>query len=197
VPHFGKSTVSRFLRTHCQRQLRLSLAAKDSAERARQGMPDPQAPRWALLQAGNEWEQAKICDLEEALGPGSLRGNRVRDGEGRADCRLFQDRYGALIEACSDWLDCNRPGGYSPLELAGHDFWLTREGHGTGFWEDGRWPEAAGDVLDVASTAFGTFGLEVGDDGRIHGMGHAAVVTGLPDPAAAIDGLSVSAAVAP
>ena len=28
---------------------------------------------------------------------------------------------------------------YSAEDLAGHDFWLTRNGHGTGFWDAGRW----------------------------------------------------------
>jgi len=37
-----------------------------------------------------------------------------------------------------------------PIEAqAGHDFWLTRNGHGAGFW-DGDWPET-GDALTEAS----------------------------------------------
>ena len=51
--------------------------------------------------------------------------------------------------------------------LAGHDFWLTRNGHGSGFW-DGDWPEA-GDRLTEASKAYGEFDLYVGDDGVIYG----------------------------
>ena len=43
---------------------------------------------------------------------------------------------------------------------AGHDFWLTRNGHGVGFW-DGDWTEDAGDRLTVASTAFGESNLYV------------------------------------
>ena len=54
------------------------------------------------------------------------------------------------------------------LERAGHDFWLTRCGHGAGFW-DGDWPET-GDKLTEASKAFGNVDLYVGDDGKIYGL---------------------------
>ena len=50
---------------------------------------------------------------------------------------------------------------------AGHDFWLTRNGHGAGFW-DGDWPEAVGERLTDAAHAFGETSPYVGDDGRIY-----------------------------
>ena len=58
--------------------------------------------------------------------------------------------------------------GYSNEEFAGHDFWLTRNGHGAGFW-DGDLPKDVGEKLTAAAHAFGEFYLYVGDDGRIHG----------------------------
>lgn len=51
---------------------------------------------------------------------------------------------------------------------AGHDFWLTRNGHGAGFW-DGDWPEVDGAVLTLAAKKFGAYHLYVGDDGKIYG----------------------------
>lgn len=45
-------------------------------------------------------------------------------------------------------------------ERAGHDFWLTRNGHGAGFW-DGDWPEEIGERLTDASKAFGEINLYV------------------------------------
>ena len=51
---------------------------------------------------------------------------------------------------------------------AGHDFWLTRNHHGAGFW-DGDWPDDAGERLTDASHAVGEYGLHVGDDGLVHG----------------------------
>jgi hypothetical protein len=68
------------------------------------------------------------------------------------DCQVFQRENLADIE--------------SDLGQAGHDFWLTRNGHGAGFW-DGDWPEA-GDRLTKVSKRFGEFDLYVGDDGLIY-----------------------------
>lgn len=59
---------------------------------------------------------------------------------------------------------------------AGHDFWLTANGHGAGFWDRRAWDledQAAfrkiGDHLSKASRKFAS-DLEVGDDGQIHVM---------------------------
>ncbi len=55
---------------------------------------------------------------------------------------------------------------------AGHDFWLTRNGHGAGFW-DGDWPEPQATRLTAACgwrTAFPEVDLYVGDDGKIYAM---------------------------
>jgi len=53
------------------------------------------------------------------------------------------------------------------LERAGHDFWLTRNGHGAGFW-DGDWDDDIGQRLTDASDVYGSVDLYVGDDGRIY-----------------------------
>ncbi|MFD7257194.1 hypothetical protein [Streptomyces sp. NPDC059874] len=52
---------------------------------------------------------------------------------------------------------------------AGHDFWLTRNGHGAGFW-DGDWPEPVASILTVAAKVRGEFCLYYGDDGLIYGL---------------------------
>lgn len=52
------------------------------------------------------------------------------------------------------------------IERAGHDFWLTRNGHGAGFW-DGDWPEF-GDELTSAAHTFGELSPYVGDDGKLY-----------------------------
>ncbi len=69
------------------------------------------------------------------------------------DCNKFQEENGDDIA--------------SDLSGAGHDFWLTRNGHGAGFW-DGDWPEPAAKRLTKASKAFGSVDLYVGDDGKLH-----------------------------
>jgi len=77
-----------------------------------------------------------------------------------ADCADFQERFGDLIR------DDDPAGRYDRWELAGHDFWLTRNRHGAGFW-DGDWPKN-GDALTSASKEYGEFDLYV-DDGIIYG----------------------------
>ena len=46
---------------------------------------------------------------------------------------------------------------------AGHDFWLTRAGHGAGFWDGDLAPED-GDALTAATEAIGACEVYVGDD---------------------------------
>lgn len=70
-----------------------------------------------------------------------------------ADCRAFQRDNAADI-------------GHE-FERSGHDFWLTRNHHGAGFW-DGDWQHDAGKRLTAASHAAGEFGLSVGDNGLLH-----------------------------
>lgn len=52
-------------------------------------------------------------------------------------------------------------------ERAGVDFYLTRNGHGAGFW-DGDWPEPFGTQLTTLAKGFGEFDLYVGDDGKVY-----------------------------
>ena len=67
------------------------------------------------------------------------------------DCDAFRQSAGAMLDA---WTD----------EQAGHDYWLTRNGHGAGFW-DRRLP--FGDELS-ALCRHQTVDLYVRDDGLIY-----------------------------
>ena len=69
---------------------------------------------------------------------------------------------------CKKFLDENDFGEYKPNQ-AGHDFWLTRNDHGVGFW-DGDYDEPYATKLTKASEEFGTYTLYVGDDGKIYGI---------------------------
>lgn len=69
MPRFGKNVLSQFLRTRCDKQLRLSLYTP--AEILALGWPVPLTARPAvqiLRDTGVEWEQAKMTDLENAFG---------------------------------------------------------------------------------------------------------------------------------
>jgi hypothetical protein len=46
----------------------------------------------------------------------------------------------------------------------GHDLWLNRNGHGTGFWDEG-----LGEIGEELSEAAHALGSYVGDDGLIYG----------------------------
>lgn len=46
-----------------------------------------------------------------------------------ADCQEFQDKCRHLWDDVEDGPECTAD------ERAGHDFWLTRNGHGAGFWD--------------------------------------------------------------
>lgn len=48
-----------------------------------------------------------------------------------------------------------------------HDFWLTRNHHGSGFW-DGAYKGTIGDQLTDIAHSFGECDLYVGDDGKIY-----------------------------
>jgi len=68
---------------------------------------------------------------------------------------------GNLAPECLETIisDCNRFQEENATDIqghagrAGHDFWLTRNGHGAGFW-DGDWPEDIGERLTTASEAY-------------------------------------------
>ncbi len=57
--------------------------------------------------------------------------------------------------------------GSGTIGMAGHDFWLTRSGHGAGFW-DGDWPEPQATQLTASAKTFGRVDLYVGDDGKLY-----------------------------
>jgi hypothetical protein len=55
-------------------------------------------------------------------------------------------------------------------DQAGHDFWLTRNGHGCGFWDRGLGP--IGRKLTDACKLYKGVDLYVGDDGKIYASGY-------------------------
>lgn len=72
-----------------------------------------------------------------------------------ADCQKFQkDNAADLVET------------YRADHLNGIDFWLTRNGHGAGFW-DGDLSKQLGERLTTAAH-LGERSLIIGDDGRVY-----------------------------
>jgi hypothetical protein len=80
-----------------------------------------------------------------------------------ADCRAFQEANADDIYN-ADYAPGS--GEWSNAERAGRDFWLTRNGYGSGFWV--RDLGEIGERLDKAATAAGPCDAYQGDDGRIY-----------------------------
>jgi hypothetical protein len=75
----------------------------------------------------------------------------------RADCLAFMEKAGEVIDM--------------DLEEAGCDFYLSRNGHGAGFF-DGDWDhlgEKVGDTLQSIAESLGEYHLYIGDDQIIYG----------------------------
>lgn len=85
----------------------------------------------------------------------------------RQDCAQFQELYHDTIQAAIDTGEVVCGPDFDEWGRAGHDFWLTRCGHGAGFW-DGDWPEPMAEHLSDAARKCGTVDLYVGDDGKIY-----------------------------
>ncbi len=96
------------------------------------------------------------------------------DDETRDDATGFApETVAAIIEACKAFQADNAADlahaydhfGYTE-SAAGHDFWLTRNHHGAGFWDRGL--EDTGKQLTVAAHAYGSRDAYTGDDGLIY-----------------------------
>ncbi len=89
-------------------------------------------------------------------------------------CTVAPESLEALKEDCEDFLEVNYDLLFrhafcdisGVLTRAGHDFWLTRNRHGAGFW-DGDWGDF-GTLLTERSQVYGSVDVGLGDDGLVH-----------------------------
>jgi|11BtaG_2_1085332.scaffolds.fasta_scaffold43198_2 hypothetical protein len=80
------------------------------------------------------------------------------------DCvKFLQANRDDLVEY-ADNVSYNSEESLSPYEVAGHDFWLTRNGHGAGFWDRNGIEDNLGNRLSDASRDFGECWIYVNDD---------------------------------
>lgn len=100
--------------------------------------------------------------------------NRDETGNTRMDAAftaadLAPDAKAEIIRECKDFQQANAEhlSVRNAESRAGHDFWLTRNRHGAGFW-DGDWPEPQATILTSMAKAYGECFLYVGDDNKIH-----------------------------
>ena len=91
------------------------------------------------------------------------------------DCEVFgaelsEDSANAMEgDAMQFWLRCRHLIEPSSIEQAGHDFWLTRNGHGSGFWDrpDGFY-FGYQDFFTKQSELQGAVAVYLGDDGKAY-----------------------------
>ena len=117
----------------------------------------------AMLWSSTEGEEG--TPLDSIYGPENLALETWAKVE--RDCRAFLAKVGHLVT------DANYIGraNEGAAQQAGHDFWLTRAGHGAGFW-DGDWESDAHNGLQgpltLAAKAAGELDPYAGDDGLIY-----------------------------
>jgi len=78
------------------------------------------------------------------------------------DCINFQHANRVNLALAYDLYPDNE---WSNEEQAGHDFWLTRNGHGCGFWDRGI--GEVGDTLTEICKGWGEFHLFITGNGRV------------------------------
>lgn len=109
------------------------------------------------------WTESGNDDIAEDAGFSDLSDSALQTL--MDECARFQQVNAMLLESAyqRDGYDAAR---------AGHDFWLTRNGHGTGFWDrDALDADDLGARLAAAcgwKTEFGQLDVYAGDDGKIY-----------------------------
>ena len=108
-----------------------------------------EAMLWAerpIDENGNEGEAFEDTHEIEDIAPDSME-------EIRSDCEGFLRENARFIRG--------------EFERAGMDFYLTRNRHGAGFW-DGGWSAGIGRRLTDSAHVYGTQGLDLWSDGKLH-----------------------------
>lgn len=116
------------------------------------------------VQWDNDVEAGQQKDMPGDYGYADLSGEALADI--RRDCDAFRAKAADLLALLPDDFDESR---------VGHDFWLTRNGHGAGFWDRDEldftpngYTATLGDLLTEQAQAFGEAYVEVGDDGKVY-----------------------------
>jgi hypothetical protein len=84
----------------------------------------------------------------------------------RVDCQKFQAENEDLLNLLYAEMPVKAWLGEAQ---AGHDFWLSRNGHGAGFFDREASKEVC-NALQEKAQAYGNFDLYIGDDGQIWGQ---------------------------
>jgi len=111
------------------------------------------------------WQGLDWSDMDESDNPTPLDENHGIDD-------IALEALAAIGAECAEFVEANRADLESAAEQRpgwdwlGHDFCLTRNGHGAGFWDRGL--GELGQRLTEASHPYGESGEYVADDGLIY-----------------------------
>jgi hypothetical protein len=118
-------------------------------------IPSNRGPSWLEEFAKGYFECAEWLLPDTDGEYGGIDRNKIRGWSVKARKQMLKD--------CRDFVRANAAdlGVYCAvtgrsMACAGHDFYLTREGHGAGFWDHGGHPVLT--ALTKASRVFGEFG---------------------------------------
>ena len=111
-------------------------------------------------------ETAVWADAEEDVETDGLDFDKESITNARNDVREF---YTKTKKITTNILFNRSPGDDDNFwRMFGHDFWLTRNEHGAGFWDKPELYGDDGDRLSDIATSMGGKDLYVGDDGKLH-----------------------------
>jgi len=144
-------------------------------------MPTPRGPKQKGKRSVKDWRPGGESPYAEPIWPKFVKAylEAALWTDSDEDGKPLEDRFGiddfeqetinAVIEESNDFIQANmldliESGGSD--EQHGHDFWLTRNGHGAGFWDRGY--GAIGERLTAATKPYGEKYAYVGDDGKVY-----------------------------
>lgn len=113
----------------------------------------------------NDYLVAAIWTSEEEIDPEGEKDLTIYDLDPESRKRAEDDYRKFVSQNADDIAEIIEDYGAAGSQI-GHDFWLTRNHHGAGFWDRGY--GEAGERLSRAAEGFGEIYLIEGDDGALY-----------------------------
>ena len=114
---------------------------------------------WSSIETSEDGEEIFLDRLPEEAMPEETK-TRLREV-----AKAFYTKALDLIFLAWDTVTCGPD--FGPMGRAGHDLWLTQNGHGVGYW-DGDWPEPQATELTKLAKEVGEINMYLGDDKKIY-----------------------------
>jgi hypothetical protein len=109
----------------------------------------------SYLHAAFWTEEEQIKDNNDDLDLSSTDFSEKSIEESKNDIIMFMEKAGQYLNNISD-------------DLIGHNFWLTRNHHGAGFWDMKELDEEIGEIVTKICHEFKEKYVYLGDDGKLY-----------------------------